>query len=147
MRALAACSASISSASARSDAVSVERSWSFCCFVDDRSLRAPTSSSRTVRVWSVRARITAVSAFTVARSFFVFLRAAVTCVFALRDLRRDRSILRVDLAQRLHAVDRVLDAARAEQDVERRRVVGLVDVDEALVQHVDRLAVLRRAAS
>ena len=110
-RALAACSASISSASARSAAVSVERSVSFCCFDDERSLRAPTSSSRTARVWAVRARITAVSPCTVRPELLRLLARGSDLRLGVRDLCCDRSVLRADVAQSLHVVDCVLDAA------------------------------------
>ena len=55
---------------------------SFCSFVADRSLAAPTSSSFTSRVWAARAEMIAVSPWTDARNFLVFARAAATWSFA-----------------------------------------------------------------
>ncbi len=138
----AACSASISLASACSAAVSFDRSVSLLCFVDARSPAAPTSSSLTARVCAARAEMIAVSPWTVARSFLVFARAALTCELRVPHLRRDPLVLLADLVQVLNLVERVLDRARAEDEVERRGLVGLVDVDEAPVQGADRCGVL-----
>ena len=60
----------------------------------------------------------------------------------LCDLLRDPVILLADVVQVLDLVDRVLDVRRAEDHVERRRLVGLVYVDEPLPEHVHRCRVL-----
>src|SRR5215203_2971841 len=115
--ALCACSASISPTSARSSAVSCDRSWSFSRFEDARSFVAPTSSSRASRVWAVRTAIARAACRTLAR----------TCAVRARVVE---------------LVECVRDRGGAEKDVERRHFVRLVDVDQAVVEPLDSELVL-----
>ena len=84
----------------------------------------------------------AVSPWTVERSFFVFARAAVTWSFAYLHLGCDPPILLSDLVHVLHLIEGVLDRACAQNDLERRRRFGFIDVDEPPVQRLDRCGVL-----
>ena len=144
MRALAAWSASISAASWRSASVSVDRSWSFFCFVDDEVVaRADELVAHRPRLIRPRPDHRGLGVHRRREASSSSCAPPCTSAFARDTADDDRAILRVDVFQRLDVVDRVLDAARSEEDVERRRVVGLVDVDEPPVQHVERLAVLR----
>ena len=50
------------------------------------------------------------------------------------DLPRDAEILRADVAQEVDLVDEVGQVTGREQDIERRRLAGLVDLHEPLVE-------------
>ena len=140
--ALATCSASISSASARPLLESCERSVSSaagCCEIvraRRRAHRARRASARS------RAAITAVSPCT-RRAERLRLRArGLHLRLRVRHLGRDPAVLHADVGQVRDLVERVMHVRARRGRRRRRGLVGLVDVDEPTVERLHRRRVL-----
>ena len=138
----AAWSASISSASARSDAVSCERSGELLVLGRREIVRRADELIAHVARLRGAGRDHRGLALDACAQHLGLRAGGFHLRLRRRHLLRDPPVLVADLVHVLHLVERVLHVARAEEDVERRGRVRLVDVDEATLERRDRRPVL-----